>query len=188
MAYATTDGHTLAVCRRILEILQLQGLAVTLIPVEEALHIDCRGFDRVVLGASIRYGRHSQSVYDFVLKHRQALSTVHGAFFSVSAVARKEGKNTPATNPYFKKFVRRSHWTPSLAATFGGRIDYSKYGLADRWMIRLIMWLTKGPTDLNSAVEFTDWHAVEDFAQSIAQTSQQAPENATDRAFPKNAN
>lgn len=168
IAFSTIDGHTLTICRRIQTILERREHCVTLIPVEESGHIDCRSFDKIVLGASIRYGWHRPSVYQFIARNREQLSHRPSAFFSVSAVARKEGKNTPATNPYFKKFARRSQWTPSVAATFGGKIDYARYGLADRWMIRLIMWLTRGPTDPNASVEFTDWAAVDDFAMRIS--------------------
>jgi menaquinone-dependent protoporphyrinogen oxidase len=35
-------------------------------------------------------------------------------------------------------------------------------------MIRLIMWMTHGPTDPAAVVEFTDWQRVDDFAQRIA--------------------
>jgi menaquinone-dependent protoporphyrinogen oxidase len=36
-------------------------------------------------------------------------------------------------------------------------------------MIRLIMWITKGPTDPKAVVEFTDWQQVEAFGRLIAE-------------------
>ena len=38
-------------------------------------------------------------------------------------------------------------------------------------MIRLIMTLTGGPTDLSTQVEFTDWAQVDGLAQRIADLS-----------------
>jgi menaquinone-dependent protoporphyrinogen oxidase len=35
-------------------------------------------------------------------------------------------------------------------------------------MIRFIMWLTKGPTDPATVVEFTDWARVDAFARRVA--------------------
>ena len=32
-------------------------------------------------------------------------------------------------------------------------------------MIRFIMWITNGPTDINKSFEFTDWSKVDDFAK-----------------------
>jgi menaquinone-dependent protoporphyrinogen oxidase len=41
------------------------------------------------------------------------------------------------------------------------------YGFLDRTMIRFIMWMTKGPTDPNTNVEFTDWDQVAKFGLVI---------------------
>ena len=57
---------------------------------------------------------------------------------------------------------------PQLGAAFAGKIDYRKYKSVDRFMIRFIMWLTDGPTDPSTAVEFTDWTKVEAFATEVA--------------------
>jgi menaquinone-dependent protoporphyrinogen oxidase len=41
-------------------------------------------------------------------------------------------------------------------------------------MIRLIMTMTKGPTDPTAVVEFTDWNQVDDLAGHIAQLVREA--------------
>lgn len=41
------------------------------------------------------------------------------------------------------------------------------YGFVDRTMIRLIMWMTRGPTDPGTNIEFTDWKQVDKFAGVI---------------------
>ena len=41
------------------------------------------------------------------------------------------------------------------------------YDWLDRNMIRLIMWITKGPTNPDADVEFTDWSKVEQFADTV---------------------
>ena len=46
-------------------------------------------------------------------------------------------------------------------------LDYQKYGLFDRQMIRFIMWMTKGPTDPKTVIEYTNWEAVDRFADTI---------------------
>jgi menaquinone-dependent protoporphyrinogen oxidase len=61
-----------------------------------------------------------------------------------------------------------SQWNPPLAATFAGKIDYSKYTFKDRLVIQFIMWLTKGPTDVKKVVELTRWEAVDEFAERVA--------------------
>ena len=49
--------------------------------------------------------------------------------------------------PYIKKFLKRTSWKPKVLGVFAGKIDYPKYNFFDKQMIRLIMWITKGPTD-----------------------------------------
>lgn len=34
-------------------------------------------------------------------------------------------------------------------------------------MIRFIMWITRGPTDPSTVIEYTDWRAVDAFAREI---------------------
>ena len=47
-------------------------------------------------------------------------------------------------------------------------------------MIRLIMWITKGPTDLSKSFEFTDWDDVASFCDDIAgMVEKQLTENDT---------
>jgi menaquinone-dependent protoporphyrinogen oxidase len=89
------------------------------------------------------------------------------AFFSVNVVARKPEKNTPDTNPYMQKFLQLSNWAPKNLDVFAGKIDYPQYKFVDKQMIRFIMWMTKGPTDINETYEFTDWKKVESFAKKL---------------------
>ena len=42
-----------------------------------------------------------------------------------------------------------------------------KYNLLDKQMIRLIMWITKGPTDTSGIYEFTNWDDVDSFVKQI---------------------
>ena len=85
----------------------------------------------------------------------------------MNVVARKPEKNTPDTNPYMQKFLKLSNWTPKNLCVFAGKIDFPQYKFVDKHMIRFIMWMTKGPTDLMGTFEFTDWEKVESFARKL---------------------
>jgi menaquinone-dependent protoporphyrinogen oxidase len=87
----------------------------------------------------------------------------------VNVVARKPEKNKPETNPYLQKFLKQISWHPKKLAVFAGKIEYQKYRFWDRLMIRLIMWMTKGPTDPKTNIEYTNWNQVEDFGQVISE-------------------
>ena len=166
--FSTTDGHTLKICKRLKQLIEQDAHQVTLRAIDDLRELDLPSFDKIVVGASIRYGKHHPQVYAFIDRHRQLLESKANAFFSVNIVARKAAKNAPGTNPYLQKFLRQSAWQPHELAVFAGKLDYPKYGFLDRQMIRLIMWITDGPTDPASVVEFTDWASVDDFARRVS--------------------
>ena len=167
--YSTTDGHTVEICRRIKQTVETQGNYVELLNIKDSPDLDGDSFDKVVIGASIRYGKHQPVVSEFIKNNQAQLERHPNAFFSVNVVARKPEKNQPDTNPYLVKFLKQIDWTPQRLAVFAGRIDYPSLGFLDKHMIRLIMWITKGPTDPTLTVEFTDWDKVEEFGQIVAQ-------------------
>jgi menaquinone-dependent protoporphyrinogen oxidase len=166
--YSTTDGHTREICMCLKKVIENTGNQVSLIDVGNAGQVDLGAFDKIVIGASIRYGKHSPAIYDFVKENTHTLDSKPNAFFSVNVVARKAEKNTPETNPYLKKFLKQIAWKPKILAVFAGKIDYQKYSFRDRSMIRFIMWITKGPTDPKTNIEFTDWNQVEEFGRVVS--------------------
>jgi menaquinone-dependent protoporphyrinogen oxidase len=164
--YSTTDGQTKIICQRIA--LQLKTDESTdIVSLDQAVKSDLGDYDRVIIGASIRYGKHRPELYRFIAEHQAQLEKVNSAFFSVNVVARKPLKNTPETNPYMIKFLSLTDWQPKHLEVFAGKIDYPRYGFVDKQMIRLIMYITKGPTDISGTFEFTDWKRVDAFAQTI---------------------
>ncbi|MDO5090301.1 MAG: menaquinone-dependent protoporphyrinogen IX dehydrogenase [Cardiobacteriaceae bacterium] len=167
LLYSTTDGQTRRIADFLAEVFAEQGVAATVLPLAGAEETDWQGFARVVIGASIRYGKHKPEVLDFVNRHADALAEKGAAFFSVSAVARKAEKRVPGNNLYMKKFLAKSRWQPAHIAIFAGRIHYALYKPLDRLMIRLIMRITKGPTAPDANVEFTDWADVRGFAERL---------------------
>jgi menaquinone-dependent protoporphyrinogen oxidase len=140
---------------------------ITIVSLLEQPNFDITAFDKVVIGASIRYGFHHKSVFNFIKKNQALLDQKKNAFFSVNVVARKPEKNTAETNPYLQKFLSQITWKPILLDVFAGKIEYPRYGFFDRVMIQLIMRMTKGPTDKTQTYEFTDWNRVKAFGKKI---------------------
>ena len=166
--YSTTDGHTRRICERLQRVIEEQGQQVTLVDVEAGPDFDLKPYDKFVIGARIRHGRHSPRVAEFVNRYREILADRPSAFFSVNIVARKPQRNRPETNPYVRKFLSQVSWRPTQAAVFAGKLDYPKYGFWDRTIIRFIMWITRGPTDPTTVVDFTDWRQVDEFGLVIS--------------------
>ena len=164
--YSSTDGHTKIICERIRNFLS-EGNLVELFALEDAKKVNLSNFEKIVIGASIRYGKHSKELYKFINLNKNILDQKKSAFFSVNVVARKPEKNTAETNPYIKKFLKISKWRPNKIKVFAGKVDYPNYNFFDKYIIKFIMFITKGPTDTSQSYEFTDWSKVDDFSLEI---------------------
>ena len=164
--YSSTDGHTKTICKRIIDFLKERNKA-RLVSLDEAKNLNLSEFDKIIIGASIRYGKHSENLYKFIELNKNILDEKESVFFSVNVVARKPEKNTPDKNPYIKKFLKISKWNPKKIGVFAGKVDYPNYNFFDKYIIKLIMFITGGPTDTSQSYEFTDWSKVEDFTKEL---------------------
>ncbi|HDR1866294.1 TPA: menaquinone-dependent protoporphyrinogen IX dehydrogenase [Pasteurella multocida] len=160
--YSSCDGQTKKIAEFIAS--KLSGDVQTQ-PLTEKT--DITKADRIVIGASIRYGHFDKVLDKFVKKQTALLSQKPNAFFAVNLTARKAGKDTPETNVYVRKFLQRIDWQPHLAAVFAGALYYPRYSFFDRTMIRLIMKITGGETDTSKEIEYTDWQKVESFTEQF---------------------
>lgn len=167
LIYATTDGQTHKISSQIKKEISSHNQCVKQVSLDNVNTVALEHFDKIIIGASIRYGKHHKDVYQFVSQYSSLLASKKSAFYTVNAVARKTNKNNSLTNPYLIKFIKNITWKPKLTEVFAGKVEYSKYKFFDKHMIRFIMWLTNGPTQLNSCTEYTDWNNVKLFAAKI---------------------
>ena len=169
--FSTRDGQTREIASYLASELKELGIYSDVVNLNRTEQIAWQDYDRVVIGASIRYGHFHPSLNAFVKKHFQSLNGMPSAFFSVNLVARKAEKRTPQTNNYTRKFLMQSPWRPDMSAVFAGALRYPRYGWLDKMMIRLIMKMTGGETDTSKEVVYTDWAQVASFAGDIARLS-----------------
>ena len=167
MLYHGVYGQSRKISEFVRDQLAANGHTAVVRPLAEGA-ADAADFDAIVIGASIRHGKHNPLVMDFVRAQLGLLESKPSVFFSVSLVARKPHKNTAETNPYVRAFLAKSPWKPRLVGVFGGVLDYQRYGPFDRHVIRLIMKINGGPTDLGKSTEFTNWDEVGRFAGRIS--------------------
>ena len=104
--YSTVDGHTLEICERLVKVVEAAGNTAALVELTPDAKVDLLEFDQIVIGASIRYGKHRPEVAQFINDNIEIIESKRGAFFSVNAVARKPEKKDPETNPYVRKFFK----------------------------------------------------------------------------------
>ena len=93
IVYSTVDGQTLRICERMKTVLEALGQRVTLASIDD--HVPgLNAFDTIVIGASIRYGKHRPSVLAFLVANRRVLDRTPSAFFSVNIVARRRKRTS----------------------------------------------------------------------------------------------
>ena len=164
--YSSVDGQTLKICNRLRDVFLENNQNVELFAIND-FDEDITNYDRLIIGASIRYGVHNKKIIDFINTNKKQLDSIKTAFFSVNLVARKPEKSTPETNPYVIKFFKTIDWTPTVVEVFAGKLDYKKYPFFDRIMIQFIMWMTKGPTNTSAEIEYTNWDSVTEFGAQL---------------------
>ncbi|SKB82130.1 menaquinone-dependent protoporphyrinogen oxidase [Salegentibacter holothuriorum] len=164
--YSSVDGQTLKICKELSTFFNEEQIQTELCSID-SFQGDLSEFHTLIIGASIRYGKHNKKISEFVQNNKEHLNEMRTAFFSVNLVARKEDKNSPDTNPYLIKFLQKTNWKPDFVGVFAGKLDYKSYSLFDSLMIKLIMKLTDGPTKSENPIEFTNWKKVKAFGLRI---------------------
>ena len=168
MLYIGSEGQTRKIMERISYCLSQSGHETALRSLADLTdHFSLDSFDGVVVGSSIRYGKHHRECYQFIEKYNQQLARKPGYFFSVNLTARKPDRRDPYNNCYLQKFLKQISWTPDRVDVFAGALMYTRYNWVDQQMIRLIMKITGGPTDPTQNLEFTDWTRVKQFAEQL---------------------
>lgn len=169
LLYTTHEHQTEKIMQRIQQLLSHE-FEYDLIQLKKDTRIDLANYQGIMIGTSIRYGYYSHLIKRFIDNNYLQLNQMISGFFGVNMVARKPHRNTPETNYYTKKFLSKIQWQPTIKAVFAGALYYPKYNAFDRNMIRFIMWLGKGDTDITKpVVEYTDWNKVDEFAQEFKQ-------------------
>ena len=160
--YSSHDGQTKKIAAYIAEIIKENVDVKSISDV-----VNLQDYDRIIIGASIRYGHFNKQLYKMLEKHTTLLNQKITAFFGVNLTARKPEKSTPETNVYVRKFLQRITWQPTISSVFAGALLYPRYTFFDRAMIQFIMRITGGETDPTKEIEYTDWQKVRSFSETF---------------------
>ena len=66
--YSTTDGQTKRICEFLKQQLEAK-INIDLFSIEEIDQAELNLYDKIIIGASIRYGKHSPKLYKFIEKN-----------------------------------------------------------------------------------------------------------------------
>ena len=165
--YSSVDGQTKRICQRIGEYIKSDH-DVILIDIYNATTLDLANYEKVILGGSVRYGKHRPDFEHFLIEQAALLSTKKTLLFSVNATARKANKCLPSNNPYFIKLKHKTGIHADIEAVFAGKLHLANNSFFDRLMIKLIFKMS-GEQIGDSEIEFTDWGQVDRIATEFQQ-------------------
>lgn len=169
--FATREGQTEKIARRMAAVLEVRGHRVDLRDADRSSReLDLGRYQAIFLGSPVRMGGYLASVLRFVEAQRDALERVPTAFFSVSLAVAHHDNGRPnrdgraETMRVVEKLTRRTGWTPTRIELIAGALQYSKYNFLIRFLMRRISAHAGGDTDTSRDYEYTDWPAVDRFA------------------------
>jgi menaquinone-dependent protoporphyrinogen oxidase len=169
IAYATREGQTEKIARRVAQTLAAQGHAGELFDADQrALLLELERFQAAIVCAPIHAGGYPRSIVRFAREHKDFLERVPSAFFSVGlAVASRTSDGRAQTRPVVEKFIKQTGWRPKRVELVAGALVYSKYNFLIRYIMRRISKKEGGDTDTSRDYEYTDWNAVDRFAAEV---------------------
>jgi menaquinone-dependent protoporphyrinogen oxidase len=177
--FATQEGQTGRIAEHLASRLQDLGVQTEvrrMVSADDSFDPD--RYDGLILGASIHYGHHPSFLLQWVRKQRGVLGRIPAAFFSVCLSAGGPGARPETAQAYLAKFLDAAKWQPALSASFAGALLYTRYPWWKKGLMLMILRMAGGDTDASRDFEYTDWQAVEAFAESFRKRLRGVPENA----------
>jgi menaquinone-dependent protoporphyrinogen oxidase len=168
--YSTVHGQAKAIAGRIGDHATSARTEARVVDVRVATPADLMGNETVVIVGSVQFGRHGRRLAKFVKANRERLSAMHSAFVSVSGSA-----IDPATQPIATKqmndFLEQTGWVPAQRQIFAGAVKFTEYNPLLRFVIRRIHAARGRVLDTRRDYDFTDWGAVDRFADELLSAS-----------------
>ena len=70
--YSSVDGQTIKICNKIIDVFKQNNQNVELFSIND-FNKDITHYDRLIIGASIRYGVHNKKVIDFINNNKEKI-------------------------------------------------------------------------------------------------------------------
>jgi menaquinone-dependent protoporphyrinogen oxidase len=170
--YASTHGHTAKVADRIAEVLRATGTPARSRAVGTG-RADVKEFGAYIIAGSVHGGHHQRELVERISEHRTTLCTHPSAFVSVSLTAADDTDEARATcREMIDDVLDETGWTPTETLAVAGALQFEEYNLPTRVLMRLIARRVERQTgreiDFHHDTDYTDWDAVERFAEAFA--------------------
>ncbi len=166
VALHSSEGQTAKIADFLSDKLRAKGAVVDVRPVESAP--SPAGFTAVVLGDSIHMSRHSEELLQYLGLYADDLKATPSALFQVSLTSiDTDLEHADKAHTLVRQLLEETGFAPDAVGLFAGALAYTSYGWLKRRMVRAIAKKSGLDTDTSHDHEYTDWDAVEQFADDV---------------------
>ena len=176
--YATREGQTRRIADRIAADLRRHGATAHVFDVRRIGPIDWNAYSTACVAASVHGGHHEREMIAFVRQHRAQLIRLGAGFVSVTLCeagaedpARPENERRESASEarqMIDVFIKETGWQPARTLAAAGALAYTQYNVFIRFIMKRIARKAGAPTDTSRDYEFTNWTAVDRFAEQLA--------------------
>jgi menaquinone-dependent protoporphyrinogen oxidase len=166
VVFHTSEGQAAKIAERIASVLRELGDVVDVSDVDSAPSPS--GYDGVVVGDSIHAVKHSREMIRYLESHAATLNLVPAALYQVSLTSANSDEEHSATaHGMVEELLSRTGFDPDMVGLFAGALVYTQYGWLKRHIMRAIVKREGGDVDMSRDHDYTDWAAVERFAEDV---------------------
>lgn len=167
--YGSLEGQTEKISEDIAKVIRNRGHHIAAMSGEQLpADFSLEDYDAVIIGGSIHMDRYPKYIKQFVNTNRDWLNKIPSAFFTVCmAIHSEKPKSKQHALHYSEHFLEQTGWRPSLTTTFSGAVKYTQYNFITRFIMKMISKREGASTDISRDHEYTDWQAVESFAEEF---------------------
>ena len=171
IVYGSSYGQTGRIVERLSSDLTVAGHHVTVWKGDQVPPgANPAAFDGCVIAGSVLYGKYQPYLVEFVRAQGRRLGGMPGVFISVCGALIGDWPQGPAeARKYEALFLQQTGWTPSLVRSLPGALNYTRYGILTRFIMKMISRKTGRPTDTSRDWDCTDWPAVDRLAVEIGE-------------------
>ena len=171
IVFGTTEGQTRKIAAWTATHMRERGHKVDLQDSAElASDLKLGPFDAFVIAASVHQEHHQEVVTNFAFAHHELLNAKPSALTSVSLSAAL-GHQTAEAQKYVDRFVSVTGWQPRLTLLLGGALRFTKYDYFQEQFVKFVVLKQSNQLGTERDHEFTDWHALADFADRFLATA-----------------
>ena len=171
IVYGTTEGQTRKISEFVADRIREHARHnVTLLDAtsNDARDMKLRGYDAVIVAASLHAGLYQAAIEDFVRSRHETLNGIRTMFLSVSlSAASRDPDDLKGLEGCLQRFLTATTWRPGEVHHVIGAFRYTQYDFFKRWGMKLIAYQKGVSTDSSRDLEMTDWAEVASIADAF---------------------